>query len=160
MAQGGQRKQQPPLNQNQGGIRHQISRPPPLSCLSAPSPLSSKYSRFVHNSSSGWCSLAQQVQMGSLIKMNHLARSSDPGATAERALCSGPSPEPGASGIKHERSLQNRPSPHIWPLQLISPLPTEVWLVCLTEAPSPLSDKVNRVEREHLFMRRLSSERQ
>lgn len=55
---------------------------------------------------------------------------------------------------------------HIWPHTSAPPKHTSglaltigVWLVCLANPPL-LSDKVNRVEREHLFMRRLSSERQ
>ena len=128
----------PPMpcpSQNRGGIRHRATGPPPLSCLSAPSPLSSKSNRFVHKISSGWRSLAQQVQMGSLIKMNHLARENNPDATAERASGSVSPPRPGRRGEKN----QEEPRKYRGPPRLAPPahLPAKVWLVGFPKAPLP-----------------------
>lgn len=95
------------------------------------------------------------VQMGSLSHLKLLAHRNDLDATTERA----PAQQLWGGGKKTAGQ-------HIWPHTSAPPTHTSgpaltigVWLVCLANPPL-LSDKVNRVEREHLFMRRLSSERQ
>lgn len=57
----------------------------PFVSINTITPSLPKESGFVHRISSGWHSLSQQVQMDSLIKMDHLAHSSDLDATTEQA---------------------------------------------------------------------------
>lgn len=63
-------------------------------------------------------------------------------------------------------AASSRGPTHLAPAHLCPPSPPRPplhhpSLACLPhQSPPSLSDKVNRVEREHLFMRRLSSERQ
>lgn len=89
--------------------------------------------------------------MDSLIKMDHLARSNDLDATTEPATPS----QLGHGGRKQRETSKIQRTPTSGP-----PLPLRSGSFASAKTPSLLSAKVNRVEREHLFMRRLSSERQ
>lgn len=75
----------PPCPPKSGSRGARSTGPPPLRGAWAPSPLSSKRSRFAHEASSRRRSLCRQVQMGSLSERNHLARRDDLDAAAHRA---------------------------------------------------------------------------
>lgn len=151
---------QPPIpcpNQNQGVTMHPaMVQPPPFVSISIISPFlrvkqicPQNQLRVVQPHPAGTDGLADQDE--SFGTFRRPGRNGRMGffSFAQRLLHGW-----GIGGKKHTRSLKNTEGPP--PLSS----PPRSGLFAAPNPPSPLSDKVNRVEREHLFMRRLSSERQ